>query len=153
LIKATSTVPALPHEVRAAKTPEVLRDCRTGDRKCPGNLAGRLPALAQEVQYGAAGRIGQGGGRRRRGICDRPGTHIRNHMVSYLSCQADHGRRPQIQIRQNRSTLVMSAAARGAIDCATLDATAGSAGGMPIALSTRAGSADRQAAPQACLET
>jgi hypothetical protein len=46
------------HQVRPAQQPQMLRDGRTGNRKCVGNLPGWLASLPQQVEQGAACGIG-----------------------------------------------------------------------------------------------
>lgn len=79
LIHTMAAFPVLAHQVSTAQQTQVLRDGRAGNRKCAGDLSRRLRATSQEIENGAAGRIGEslkGGfvmpGRR---ICNRTVTH------------------------------------------------------------------------------
>ena len=67
--------PSLLDQMRAQQQAEMLRDCRTGNRKCAGDLAGGLASAAQQVKDGTACEIGEGlkGGFGR--ICNRMVTH------------------------------------------------------------------------------
>jgi hypothetical protein len=66
-------------QVGAAQETQMLGDGRPGDGKGSGDLSRGLAAAAEEVEHGAARRIGEGlerglGGSGR-GICNRTVTH------------------------------------------------------------------------------
>src|SRR5207245_11087663 len=59
-VKAMAAFPSLLDQMRAPQQAEMLRDCRTGNRKCPCYLPGGLTPAAKQLQDGAAGRPGPG---------------------------------------------------------------------------------------------
>ena len=59
-VKAMAAFPSLLDQMRAPQQAEMLRDCRTGNRKCAGDLAGGLASAAQQVKDGTACGIGEG---------------------------------------------------------------------------------------------
>jgi hypothetical protein len=65
----------LVHQMRASQQTQVLGNRRPRDRKRLGYLSGRLAAFAQQVEYGPAGRIGQGAESGFRGIRNRLVPH------------------------------------------------------------------------------
>jgi hypothetical protein len=72
---AMSSHAMLADEAGAAEKSEMLGDGRAGDREGAGDLSGRLMAGAEEVEDGAAGRVGEGAKDDVRGICDGPVSH------------------------------------------------------------------------------
>src|SRR2546426_6572306 len=83
LVKAMSSLPAFPDQMRPAQQPQVLGDRRPRHRKGPRDLSRGLASLPQEIEHGPAGGIGErveGGFRflnvlRHGGICNRTVTH------------------------------------------------------------------------------
>ena len=62
-------------QMRAPQQAEMLRDCRTGNRKCAGDLAGGLTPAAKQLEDGAPRGIGESLKSCFGGICNRTVTH------------------------------------------------------------------------------
>lgn len=75
LIDPVPAFAALAYQMSAAQQAQVFGNGGPGYRKCAGNLAGGLASLAQQIENGAAGGIGQGVKCGFRRICNRTVTH------------------------------------------------------------------------------
>src|SRR2546429_5781937 len=73
-VKAMAAFPSLLDQMRAPQQAEMLRDCRTGNRKCAGDLAGGLTPAAKQLEDGAPRGIGESLKSCFGGICNRTGT-------------------------------------------------------------------------------
>jgi hypothetical protein len=74
-VDAEAPLPTLSHQARTPQQPQVFRDGGTRNREGSRYLTGRPASVAEEIQDGAAGRIGQ----RAKGCLLR----IRNHTVTH----------------------------------------------------------------------
>jgi hypothetical protein len=75
LVDAVAAFAMLVHKVGATQQAKVLGDGGTGNREGSGDFSGGLAAPAQQVEDGAASRIGQGLEGGFGGICNRTVTH------------------------------------------------------------------------------
>jgi len=74
-VKAMAAFLSLLDQMRAPQQAEMLRDCRTGNRKCAGDLAGGLTPAAKQLEDGAPRGIGESLKSCFGGICNRTVTH------------------------------------------------------------------------------
>src|SRR5215469_9217237 len=79
LVNAIAPFAMLTDEVSAAQETQMLGDGRTRHREGVGDLSGRLTALAEKVENGPPGRIGES---LKGGFLD-PGVLIRNRTVTH----------------------------------------------------------------------
>jgi hypothetical protein len=83
LVHAVSTLAAFLDKMGASQQAQMSRNGWPREGEGLGDAAGRLAALAEEIEHGTTGGVGEGAEGRIRRTCNRMVTHImRNYTVT-----------------------------------------------------------------------